>query len=121
MRSNSGCSRRSHARRLIDMSISAADEAVIDRARQAITAARLAEHALLTVIAELGETAAWTTTGHRDLGRFLEELWRVDHAHAAHLLRHAEQTQPLVALSGQDLPPRLPASARAAAEGAIGE
>ncbi|WP_433803511.1 DUF222 domain-containing protein [Actinomycetospora sp. CA-084318] len=103
------------------MSISAADEAVIDRARQAMTAARLAEHALLTAIAELAQTAAWTATGHRDLGRLLEELWRVDHAHATHLLRHAEHTQPTVALSGQDLPPRPPAGARAAAEGALGE
>ena len=96
------------------MTISAADEAVIDRARQAMTAARLAEHALLAAIAELAETAAWTPTGHRALGRLLEELWRVDHAHATHLLRHAEHTQPMVTLSGQDLPPRLPAGARAA-------
>ncbi|NMO88278.1 HNH endonuclease signature motif containing protein [Actinomycetospora sp. TBRC 11914] len=103
------------------MSTSDADEAVIARARDAMTAARLAEHALLTTIGELAETAAWTSTGHRDLGRFLEELWRLDHAHARHLLRHAEQALPLVALSGQDLPPRLPASAAAAADGAIGE
>ncbi|GAA4821898.1 hypothetical protein GCM10023201_04560 [Actinomycetospora corticicola] len=93
----------------------------MERARGAMTAARLAEHALLAAIGDLAETAAWTTTGHRDLGRFLEELWRVDHAHAAHLLRHAEQTLQMVALSGQELPPRLPASAQAAAEGAIGE
>lgn len=103
------------------MSMSADDEAVIDRARDAMTAVRLAEHALLAALGELAETAAWTPTGHRDVGRFLEELWRVDHAHARHLQRHAEATLPMVALSGQDLPPRLPSSAAAAADGAIGE
>lgn len=106
---------------MVIMSMSAADEAVIDRAREAMAAARLAEHALLGAIGELAETGAWTATGHRTLGRLLEELWRVDHAHAGHLVRHAEAALPLVALSGQDLPPRLPASAAAAAEGAIGE
>ena len=65
---------------------SAADEAVIAEAREAMTKARAAEHALLVAIGELGESGAWEATGHRSLGRFLEELWRVDPGHGKHLV-----------------------------------
>ena len=98
-----------------------ADEAVITRTRDAMTALRAAEHTLLTTIGELAESGAWETTGHRGLGRFLEELWRVDPAHAKRLVAHAEQVLPTVTLTGQPVPPRMPHTARASSDGAIGE
>lgn len=100
---------------------SAADEAVIARARGAMTAVRQAEHALLVVAGELAESGAWEATGHRRLARFLEELWRVDPAHGARLVTHAERVLPVTTLSGESLPPRLPAAAGLAAAGVIGE
>lgn len=100
---------------------SPADEAVITRTRDAMTALRAAEHTLLTTIGELAESGAWETTGHRGLGRSLEELWRVDPAHAKRLVAHAEQVLPTVTLTGQPVPPRMPHTARASSDGAIGE
>ncbi|MCD2196836.1 DUF222 domain-containing protein [Actinomycetospora endophytica] len=66
-------------------------------------------------------SGAWQATGHRGVGRLLEELWRVDPAHAKHLVAHAEHTLALVALSGQTLPARLARAAAIAAAGEIGE
>src|ERR1700710_78476 len=77
MGSNSGCSRSSGTSTVRSMSSpGAAGEAVIDRTRDAMTALRTAEHALLVAIGELAESGAWEATGHRRIGRFLEELWR---------------------------------------------
>ncbi|HEY2222642.1 DUF222 domain-containing protein, partial [Actinomycetospora sp.] len=100
---------------------SAADEAVIARVREAMTAARHAEHALLGAVGELAETGAWETTGHRRPARLLEELCRVDPAHAARLITHAEHVLPTVTLAGQPVPPRLPHTAALAAAGEIGD
>jgi hypothetical protein len=98
----------------------AADEAVIDRTRDAMSALRTAEHALLVAIGELAESGAWETTGHRRIGRFLEELWRVDPAHGRRLVEHAEHVLAQVTLTGQPVAPRLPHAATACADGAIG-
>ena len=100
---------------------SAADEAVITRTRDAMSALRAAEHALLVALGELAVSGAWEQTGHRRIGRFLEELWRVDPGHARHLLQHAEQVLPTVTLTGQALAPRMPHTAAACAAGEIGE
>lgn len=98
-----------------------ADEAVIARARDAMIAVRQAEHALLAAVGELAESGAWEGTGHRRLGRFLEELWRIDPAHGRRFVRHAEHTLTMVALSGQTVAPRLPRAASLAAAGQIGD
>jgi hypothetical protein len=99
----------------------AADEAVITRTRDAMSALRAAEHALLVALGELVASGAWEQTGHRRIGRFLEELWRVDPGHARHLLQHAEQVLPTVTLTGQAVAPRMPHTAAACAAGEIGE
>lgn len=100
---------------------SAADEAVIAQAREAMTTARAAEHALLAAVGELAGSGAWEATGHRSLARFLEELWRVDPGHGKHLVQHAEHVLAAVTLTGQAVPPRLPRAAALCAAGEIGE
>ena len=100
---------------------SAADEAVISRTRDAMTALRAAEHALLAAVGELAGSGAWEASGHRRIGRFLEELWRVDPAHARRLVQHAEQVLPTVTLTGQPVAPRMPHTATACGAGEIGE
>jgi hypothetical protein len=86
-----------------------------------MTAARVAEHALLEAVGELAETGAWEATGHRSLSRFVEELWRVDPGHGKHLVQHAEHTLATVTLTGQAVVPRLPRAAALCAAGEIGE
>ena len=54
---------------------SAADEAVIARVREAMTAAGKAEHAVLVALGELVGSGAWESTGHRKPARLVEELW----------------------------------------------
>lgn len=100
---------------------SAADEAVISRARDAMTVLRAAEHALLAAVGELAESGAWEATGHRRIGRFLEELWRVGPAHARRLVQHAEQVLPTVTLTGVPVAPRMPHTATVCGAGEIGE
>ncbi|HEY2190797.1 MAG TPA: DUF222 domain-containing protein [Actinomycetospora sp.] len=100
---------------------SAADEAVIARVREAVTAAREAEYALLVALGELAGSGAWEATGHRKPARLVEELCRVDPAHAHRLVVHSEHVLATVTLTGHDVPPRLPHAARLAAAGAIGE
>jgi hypothetical protein len=99
----------------------AADEAVIARARDAMTALRAAEHALLAAVGELAESGAWETTGHRKLARFVEELWRVDPAHARRLVQHAEHVLTTITLTGQAVAPRMPHAASACEAGEIGD
>src|ERR1700759_3574936 len=106
MRSNSVYRCRSASSSMISMSSpSTADEAVIARARDAMTALRAAEDAVLVEVGKLAESGAWEATGHRKLARFLEELWRVDPAHAARSIQQAEQVLATVTLTGQDVAP----------------
>lgn len=95
------------------------DEAACARARDAIVAARRAEHGLLRAVAELDDRGVASASGYRSLRRLVEDLWHVNPARARRLVAQAAVLVPTVSLTGQASPPVLPATAAVHEQGAI--
>src|SRR4051812_22642948 len=97
-------------------------DAMCDAARADMVAHRRTHYRLLERVAALDEAGTGDRVGLRDTVRLIQEIWHVDRADAVCLRDTAADLVPRVALSGQPLPARLPATgAAAAAEGLLGE
>jgi hypothetical protein len=95
--------------------------AVLDAARDDIIAARRARFQLLERIAELRACDAATHTGYRTSRRLIQDLWHLDAGEAGRLIADADVLTARTTLTGEPLPPVLPATAAAAADGLLGE
>ena len=51
----------------------------------------------------------------------IQELWKIDAGEARQMVEHAADLVPGVGLTGNPMPPRLPATARAACAGLLGD
>ncbi len=98
-----------------------AAQALCDAARADVVAARQAHHRLLERVAELEVAGVGTATGFRDTVRVVAQIWHLDSAEAHRLVDTASDLVPCVALSGEPLPARLPATGAASSAGRIGE
>jgi hypothetical protein len=96
-------------------------EAMCDAARADMVAHRRTHYRLLERVAALDEAGTGDRVGLRDTVRLIQEIWHLDRADAVCLRDTAADLVPRVALSGQPLPARLPATGAAAAEGLLGE
>lgn len=101
---------------------SPATVAALEACAAAMVEERAAHARTLDAVAALGATDAVPETGHRSLSRLLAEHLRLDPAEARRLLRHASLlVAGAVGSTGPTGPaePDLPASARAARDGAV--
>ncbi len=96
-------------------------EAVCDAARADMIAHRRARYRLLERIAEIDGAGSAEQVGLRDTVRLIQEIWHLDRAEAVRLRDLAADLLPQVALSGEPLPPRLPATGAAASDGLLGD
>jgi hypothetical protein len=95
------------------------DEAVCARARDAMVAARRAEHAVLEAVRELEAAGVAQAAGYRSLEGLVQDLWRVDRGEARRLLRHARALCGSVGPAGEPVEAGLPAAGKAAAAGGL--
>ena len=97
------------------------DGTVLDAAREDIVAASRARHQLLVRVRELHDADAAATTGYRSTKRLIAQLWNLDAGEAARLVADAEVLVAQTSFTGEPVAPVLPATAGAAASGALGE
>ena len=95
------------------------DAAVLDRARDAMTAARAAEYAVLAAICELDGNGIVAATGYGSMERLIQDLWRVDLGEARRLVRHSRALCGETGPGGDRHEPTLPATTRAAHTGGL--
>src|SRR3954447_5099685 len=95
--------------------------AVLDAARDDIVAARRARHQILVRVRQLQDSDAAAATGSRSTRRLIQQLWNLDAAEASRLVADAESLCPAATLTGEPIPPALPATAAASASGQLAE
>ncbi|CAA9268482.1 MAG: hypothetical protein AVDCRST_MAG54-2856 [uncultured Actinomycetospora sp.] len=92
----------------------------LDRVRERIIALRRDQYRLLEDLADLQRLGVARQTGDRFTERLLQELGRLNRRDADRLVDETADLVPQLALSGQPLPARLPATATVFAAGEIG-
>jgi hypothetical protein len=92
------------------------DTDLLDVARGSHRPVRAGERALVAVVAELGRCGVFAALGQRTVNG-LAELLSIEITHARRLVLVADAVAPRVDLQGQQLPPRLPATAAAFTDG----
>ncbi|MEJ2861199.1 HNH endonuclease signature motif containing protein [Actinomycetospora flava] len=93
---------------------------VLERARLGEITRRREGYARLEQVAELDRAQVAELSGDRCTRRLLETLWRIPATEAKRLVGEARDLCPRSSLSGEPLPPRLPATATVAAAGEVG-
>ena len=93
--------------------------AALGRAALAFHTLRVAEARALDALHALDAENIATTTGHRSTRRLVEEHLRLDPAHARRWLRESAAVSPQHSVTGEPLPPALPATAAALAHGRL--
>ncbi|MEJ2888097.1 DUF222 domain-containing protein [Actinomycetospora aeridis] len=101
--------------------VGAAERALLARTRARFAARGVEHYRLLEDVAELDRAGVADRTGDRLVERLVENLARCDRREATRLVDEARDLTPRVATSGEALPPRLPHTAAALADGAVGE
>ncbi|MEJ2866120.1 DUF222 domain-containing protein, partial [Actinomycetospora flava] len=92
----------------------------LERARLGEITRRREAYLRLEQVAELDRAQVAELSGDRCTRRLLETLWRIPTAEAKRLVGEARDLCPRSSLSGEPLPPRLPATATVAAAGEVG-
>src|SRR4051812_48468490 len=92
----------------------------LDRVRERFAALRRVRYRLLEDIADLQRLGVARVSGDRFTERLLQEQGRLDRREADRLVDETADLVPQLSLSGQPLPPRLPATAIVFAAGEVG-
>jgi hypothetical protein len=95
------------------------DEAVCEQAREAMVAARRAEHAVLETVRTLAAAGVAEAGGYRSAEALIQDLWRVDLGEARRLIRAARALCGSVGGLGESVEPACPAAGKAAAAGVL--
>jgi hypothetical protein len=100
--------------------VGAVEREALDRVRERFAALRREQYRLLEDIAEVHRLGVARATGDRFTGRLVQELGRLNRRDADRLVDEAADLVPRLSLTGQPLPPRLPATAAVCAAGEAG-
>lgn len=103
------------------MTIRAGDDALLARARTLGVEVRQLDFARLVLVAQLEADNVAVVRGYKTTARMLEDFWLIGPAEAKRIVTHARLLCGDTTLSGEPLPPTLPATAQAARDGELDE